>query len=176
VFAASRENSRKLADAFSGNGFSAAHVDGAMPDKERKRIVDAFRAGDISVMTNVDLFGEGFDVPGIVYCGLARPTKSVSLFMQQCGRALRIFEGKGNAILCDHAGNVLRHGLPDDAREWSLQGRVVRQRQLPARTTPCPCGSARPVSEFPRRPLRNALAAASRSPCRCASWSRRTAS
>jgi superfamily II DNA or RNA helicase len=128
VFAASRENSRKLADAFSGNGFSAAHVDGAMPDKERKRIVDAFRAGDIRVMTNVDLFGEGFDVPGIVYCGLARPTKSLSLFMQQCGRALRIFEGKDKAVLADHAGNVLRHGLPDDEREWSLKGRVVRQR------------------------------------------------
>jgi DNA repair protein RadD len=128
VFAASREHSRHMAEAFSANGVRAAHVDGAMGDKERAAVVDAFRAGDIRVMTNVDLFGEGFDVPGIVYCGLARPTKSLSLFMQQCGRALRMFEGKPNAILCDHAGNVLRHGLPDDEREWSLKGRVVRQR------------------------------------------------
>jgi superfamily II DNA or RNA helicase len=164
VFAASREHSRHMADAFLSHGIRAAHVDGAMPDRERDRVVAAFRAGDIRVMTNVDLFGEGFDVPGIVYCGLARPTKSLSLFMQQCGRALRMFDGKPNAILADHAGNVLRHGLPDDEREWSLKGRVVRQRSAgendalpvrqckvcfrvsPSTATQCPgCGEQFPV-------------------------------
>jgi len=129
VFAANREHSRNLASAFAGNGVSAAHVDGSMPDKERKRIVDAFREGAIDIMSNCELFGEGFDVPGIVYCGLARPTKSLSLHRQQCGRSLRVFEGKRAAIICDHAGNALRLGdLPDTEREWSLQGRAVRAR------------------------------------------------
>lgn len=128
VFAASREHSRHMAEAFVASGTPAAHVDGAMPDRERARIVGAFRRGEIRVMTNVDLFGEGFDVPGIVYCGLARPTKSLALHMQQAGRALRVFDGKPRAIVCDHAGNALRHGLPDDEREWTLKGRAARQR------------------------------------------------
>jgi superfamily II DNA or RNA helicase len=164
VFAASREHSRHMAEAFTAAGTRAAHVDGSFPDAERTRLVDAFRAGDIRILCNVELFGEGFDVPGIVYCGLARPTKSLALHMQQCGRALRMFEGKDIAILADHAGNALRHGLPDDERRWSLKGREVRQRgaaandALPVRqcktcfrvspstVTECPgCGEPFPV-------------------------------
>lgn len=162
-FAASREHSRNVVEAFVANGIRAAHVDGSMPAKERERIVTGYREGEFDLMSNVDLFGEGFDVPGIVYCGLGRPTKSLSLFMQQCGRALRMFEGKGNAVLADHAGNAFHHGLPDDPRQWSLEGRVTRQRgegaendALPVRqckacfrispstVAVCPCGE-----EFP---------------------------
>lgn len=128
VFAVNREHSRHLADAFQGEGVRAANVDGSMDDKERSRIVGAFRAGDLDVMVNVDLFGEGFDVPAMVYAGLCRPTKSLALHLQQVGRALRIFEGKEQAIICDHAGNALSGlGLPDDAREWTLEGRKKRK-------------------------------------------------
>lgn len=132
VFAVSREHSRHIAEAFAAEGVRAAHVDGAMPDKERARIVAAFRAGDLDMMVNVDLFGEGFDVPGMVYAGLARPTKSLALFLQQCGRALRIFPGKDQAIIADHAGNAFTHGLPDEARDWSLDGRKKGRARLAA--------------------------------------------
>jgi superfamily II DNA or RNA helicase len=164
VFAASREHSRHMADTFSGEGVPAAHVDGSFPDRERERIFDAFRAGDIRIMSNVDLFGEGVDVPGMVYCGLARPTKSLSLFVQQASRPLRISPGKTRAIIADHAGNALRHGLPDDPQQWSLQGRDKRQatrdtsdalpvrqcktcfRVSPSTVTECPgCGEPFPV-------------------------------
>jgi superfamily II DNA or RNA helicase len=128
VFAASREHSRNIAEAFRAAGIRAEHVDGSTPDRERARIDADFRSGAIDIMTNVDLFGEGYDVPGIVYCGLARPTKSLSLFMQQCGRALRTAPGKKRAIICDHAGNAFTHGLPDDPREWTLEGRAPRVR------------------------------------------------
>lgn len=127
-FAASREHSRKIVDAFRAHGVRAAHVDGDM-DKERERLDEAFRAGDVDLLSNVDLFGEGYDVPGIVYCGLWRPTKSLALHKQQCGRALRPAPGKERAIICDHAGNAIRLGdLPDTEREWSLQGRAARPR------------------------------------------------
>jgi len=144
-FAASIAHSQHIAAAFNAAGVPAAHVDGS--SKDRDSIVDRFRAGELKMMTNVDLFGEGFDVPGIVYCGLGRPTKSLSLFMQQCGRAFRpiyaeglpldtreqrfaaIAAGRkaGGAIICDHAGNAFRHGLPDDEREWSLAGKAGRK-------------------------------------------------
>lgn len=136
VFASSREHSRHIVDAFQGAGVRAAHVDGSLPDKERHHIVNAFRDGAIEVMSNVDLFGEGFDVPGIVYVGLARPTKSLSLYMQQVGRALRVLEGKTEAVIADHAGNVFRHGMPDDERTWSLQGRAKQARGGPNDATP----------------------------------------
>lgn len=159
VFAASRENSRNLADAFTAEGIRAGHVDGSMSMRDRKRVVDAFKARDIDIMTNVDLFGEGFDVPAMVYCGLVRPTKSLALHLQQCGRALRIMEGKSRAIICDHAGNALSGlGLPDDDRKWTLEGRkkgsarkgsddatAIHQcpecyRVTASTTRTCPCG------------------------------------
>ncbi|TKD50556.1 DEAD/DEAH box helicase [Sphingomonas baiyangensis] len=170
VFAASRDHSRHIAEAFAAEGVAAAHIDGSMSDSERARIVEAFRAGDLRVMSNVDLFGEGFDVPGLVYCGLARPTKSLSLFLQQVGRALRIMPGKSQAIICDHAGNAFTHGLPDDPRQWTLEGRAARAggggagdgfsvRQCldcyqVSRSTVavCPCGSPFPIqSREPER-------------------------
>lgn len=124
VFAVNRDHSRHLAAAFAAAGVPAAHVDGSMSAAERDRFDAAFRAGDIRIGCNVDLFGEGYDVPGIGYVGLARPTSSLSLHLQQCGRALRIFPGKTHAVICDHAGNALRGlGLPDDPRVWTLEGR-----------------------------------------------------
>ena len=54
---------------------------------------------------------------------MARPTMSYGLYAQQFGRALRLLEGKTEAIIIDHVGNVLRHGLPDRERNWSLDRR-----------------------------------------------------
>lgn len=129
-FAVSREHSRKIVDAFCANGVAAAHVDGDMPDRERDRIVAAFRAGDVRLMSNVDLFGEGFDVPDAVYAGLWRPTRSLALHLQHCGRVLRPKSGGGAAVICDHAGNAVDRGLglPDEGRHWSLSGRAAKAR------------------------------------------------
>lgn len=124
VFAASRNHSRSIVDAFLREGVKAAHVDSETPD--RKDIVDAHKAGALTIMSNCELFGEGFDVPAVSYVGLARPTKSLALHLQQAGRGLRISPGKQRAVICDHAGNAFRHGLPDEPREWSLQGRKGR--------------------------------------------------
>ncbi len=124
VFAVNREHSWHLAAAFNAAGIPAAHVDGSMSARERDRFDAAFRAGDIRVGCNVDLFGEGYDVPNIGYVGLVRPTSSLRLHRQQCGRALRIAPGKAGAVILDHAGNALRGlGLPDDDVVWSLEGK-----------------------------------------------------
>jgi len=72
---------------------------------------------------NVDLFGEGVDVPAIEVVSMARPTQSYGLYVQQFGRGLRIMEGKEEALIIDHASNVVRHGLPDMERDWSLDSR-----------------------------------------------------
>lgn len=162
VFAVSRAHSQSIAASFQAAGVAAAHIDGTMTDRERDRIVGAFRDGRLKVLCNVDLFGEGFDVPGIVYCALCRPTQSLSLYLQQCGRALRVFDGKERAIICDHAGNCFRHGLPDDERDWSLDAPAIQRAKAPSDAKPvhqcpmcyqvtfsqrrqCPCGYVFPI-------------------------------
>jgi len=122
VFGVSIKHAIRLSAAFIDAGILSACIYGDMPTQERDRIVGAFKQGDIQVLTNVDIVSEGFDLPS-VYCAiLQRPTKSLSLYLQQVGRCLRPQEGKTAAIILDHVGNVRRHGFPDEDREWSLDG------------------------------------------------------
>lgn len=138
VFAINREHSRNIAEAFKAHGVPAMHVDGAMGDKERDFFDDAFRCGDVRVGVNVGLFSEGYDVPNIGYVGMGAPTKSLVKHLQDCGRGLRMSAGKTRAVLCDHAGNAVTRqlGLPDDDREWSLEGRAKRQAAAAADAVP----------------------------------------
>lgn len=122
VFCASVEHSRHVADAFSAAGIPSAHVDGETRPEIRANSIAAFKNGDVRVLTNVDLFGEGFDLPALEATIMLRPTASLSLYLQQAGRALRASPGKSHAIILDHVGNHTRHGLPDDDHEWSLDG------------------------------------------------------
>jgi superfamily II DNA or RNA helicase len=128
VFAHSIEHSRHLVEAYRAAGVRAAHIDGEMSTKERERVDGMFRDREIDILSNCALLGEGYDVPGVVYVGLGRRTQSVSLFLQMAGRALRTAPGKDRAVICDHAANAFTHGLPDDDREWSLEGRSARAR------------------------------------------------
>lgn len=126
-FCASIKHSQHVAASFCAAGIPAQHLDGTHSTWERTTAARSFAAGELQVLTNVDLFGEGYDLAAqaerdvtIEAVGLARPTQSVGLFMQQVGRALRPKENK--AVILDHAGNISKHGLPDDDREWSLTG------------------------------------------------------
>lgn len=122
VFAVSIKHAVRLSEAFIAAGVVSACIYGDMPLQDRDRIVGAFRQGTIQVLTNVDIVGEGFDLPSVHCAILQRPTKSLSLYLQQVGRCLRPQEGKEYAIILDHVGNVKRHGYPDEDREWSLDG------------------------------------------------------
>ena len=122
VFAVSIEHSKHIVEKFQQEGFNATHVDGETDADVRDRAVQDFKAGNIQVLSNVELFGEGYDCPAIEAAILLRPTQSLGLYIQQVGRALRPSEGKTTAIIMDHTGNCERHGLPDEERQWSLEG------------------------------------------------------
>jgi superfamily II DNA or RNA helicase len=122
-------HSQHLTESFRQAGIPAAHLDGGTDKAERKRVIQGYAAGDIRVLFNVSLFGEGFDLSAIAQTDVtidclidAAPTQSLSLAMQRWGRVLRPAPGKV-AVILDHAGNMMRHGFPDDEREWSLDGR-----------------------------------------------------
>ena len=149
TFAVDVEAATEIAAAFRAAGVPAEVVSAKTPDALRAQILRRFKAREVMQLVNVDLFGEGFDLPAIEVVSFARPTESFALFSQQFGRALRLMltreelagydlltnEGrkaviaasaKPVAFIIDHVGNVLRHGLPDARREWSLDRRERR--------------------------------------------------
>lgn len=140
VFAVSIEHSKHIVAQFQSAGISALHIDGETDGRERDRGMERFKAGQVNVLCNVDLFGEGVDVPGIEVAILLRPTQSLGLYLQQVGRALRPAPGKREAIILDHAGNAGRYGLSDDGRQWSLAGhagsRAKREQEVHVRICP----------------------------------------
>lgn len=115
------ESATKTAQAYRDMGVSAEAVSAKTPDAVRNAVLDKFKRGELMQLVNVDLFGEGFDVPGVVVVSMGRPTQSFGLFAQQFGRMLRILTGKAFGILIDHVGNVKQHGLPDIAWNWTLE-------------------------------------------------------
>jgi len=127
--------------AFRAAGVPAEVVSSKTPDLLRASIMRKLKAGEVLQVCNVDILGEGVDVPAIEVVSMARPTASYGLFVQQFGRALRILEDKKVAIILDHVGNVLRHGLPDAPRKWSLDRREKRSSKGPSDAVPlraCP--------------------------------------
>ena len=127
VFCVSIEHSKHVVGQFNLAGIRAEHVDGETPTEERDLAIRRFNHGEIKILSNVDLFGEGFNLPSLEAVIMLRPTQSVGVYLQQCGRSLRPSPGKSHAIILDHAGNCERHGLPDEEREWSLDGRDVKK-------------------------------------------------
>jgi superfamily II DNA or RNA helicase len=136
AFCASVEHAANVAATFNARGIPARRLDGTLSSYERSAAVEGFAAGEIKVLTSCELISEGFDVPGCDGALLLRPTQSESLYLQMVGRALRPAPGKPFAVILDHVGNVARHGLPQEAREWTLDGR--RRRESPPETKQCP--------------------------------------
>lgn len=122
------EHSKHIANQFNDAGIPSAHVDGTTPHQVRDSILQSFKEGKILVLSNVDLFSEGLDVPSVECVIDLRPTKSLILWLQFCGRALRPMENK-TAIIIDHAGNCARHGFPCDDRHWDLKGRDKKAKE-----------------------------------------------
>jgi superfamily II DNA or RNA helicase len=120
AFGVDRQHSEKIAEAFREAGLKSAYVDGETSKDERKRRIAALGTGELDVLANCGLISEGVDIPAIGAAVLLRPTQSLGLFLQQVGRTLRPAPGKSRAIILDHAGNCLRHGLPDTPRQWTL--------------------------------------------------------
>lgn len=130
VFCCSIRHAEQVAADFNAAGVPAESIDGTMRPGEREAALARFARGETLVLPSVDLVSEGFDLPAIECAISLRPTKSLSLWLQQVGRVLRPAAGKTEAVILDHAGNAMRHGLPDDPREWTLLGRKRRARKI----------------------------------------------
>lgn len=149
TFVTDLETAEEVAREFNEAGIPALVVSSKSTQEERVGAIAKFKRREVLQLVNVDLFGEGFDLPAIEVVSFARPTESLGLFIQQFGRVLRLFIGaelmaqweglsieqrqwyinsssKPVGIVIDHVGNISRHLLPDTYRKWTLKRRDRR--------------------------------------------------
>src|SRR5262249_57587334 len=114
------EHSVHIRDEFARFGVRAEHLDGTTTISDREAILARLKSGETEVVTNCMVLTEGWDMPDVGCCILARPTKQMGLYRQMIGRVLRPADGKPDAIVLDHSGAVWRHGFPEDHVDWTL--------------------------------------------------------
>jgi DNA repair protein RadD len=157
AFACSVGHSIHIRDEFTRAGVRAEHLDGSTPKDERDAILARLASGETEIVSNCMVLTEGWDMPAVGCCILARPTKKMGLFRQMIGRVLRPADGKPDAIVLDHSGAVFRHGRPEDHVNWSLDPDVrasapeheKRQRSSETKLLECTQCSALRVGGLP---------------------------
>ena len=120
LFAVSVDHSKELALAFLEAGIRAAHLDGDTPTSIRQEILAEFAAGRVLVLCQHSIVTEGVDIPLIEAIQFTRPTKSLTIWFQAIGRALRPAPNKTHAVIIDHTDTHLNLPWPDNEIPWSL--------------------------------------------------------
>lgn len=131
VFAVSVKKSQETVKLFNDAGIPAVHLDGKTDDTLRDAIMSDFAAGKIRVVSNVNLFSEGFDCPALDAVIDLAPTMSLTTYRQRVGRMFRPHPGKKYGYYLDCVGNSdeRMHGRPDADIEWNLtQGRAEKKK------------------------------------------------
>ena len=119
VYAISREHAQHISDYYVNHGVKCCWIEAMTPAEERQRLVDAYRQGEIDVIVNVDIFSEGFDCPEVEFIQLARPTLSLTKYLQQVGRGMRPVPFKDYVTILDQVGLYQTFGLPTEKRDWN---------------------------------------------------------
>lgn len=122
TFAVDIAHSKAIVRAYNEAGIQAAHFDGDFSTDERERLFQALKTRRIKVLSNVGIATYGVDLPWLDAVQLARPTKSLALYLQMVGRGSRTCkdEGKDHYKLLDHANCIMEHGRPNADRKWTL--------------------------------------------------------
>ena len=142
IFAPNVEKSKEIAEQFKAAGVRAAHLDGTMT-KERDRILEQLASGEISVLSNVDILTEGWDLPRLECILGARPTRSKSLYKQMGGRLMRPDDDARIKFLLDHANWTRMHGFLAEPSVHSLTKPERRPRKKKG-------DAGRPLKECPQ--------------------------
>lgn len=146
VFAPSVESSIELVNDFLSKGIPIRHIDANTPTEVRKSTLQWFKETPSAMISNVGILNAGFDEPTIEVVILYRATKSISLYLQMCGRGSRIAPGKTHFMILDFGENIKEHGYWHDQREWFLETKKKRSKGLVPEKE-CPnCTAKIPVS------------------------------
>lgn len=118
IYTITKAHNLHVCNQFVQKGYKAVAIDDSTPAETRKQYVEDFKKGKIEIICNVNIFSEGFDCPDLEFIQLARPTKSLSMYLQQVGRGLRPAPGKDKLIIIDNVGLYNRFGFPSARRHW----------------------------------------------------------
>lgn len=132
IYCSSIKASIETVEAFRTAGINAVHIDGSTPKRQREAVIERYRAGEITVLSNVGITNEGFDDKDIECVILLRPTLSLSLYIQMSMRSMRYKPGK-TAIVIDCVGSCYLHGLPSSDRKWTLQSKKKQENTVKVR-------------------------------------------
>lgn len=123
VFAQSIEHAEQIAKNYNDAGIPAKAISSKSTAQDRELAINQFHSGEIKILTNCNLVSEGFDVPSCDGIQVFRATKSLAMYLQQCGRALRPDPGNPGkkAVIIDHVKNWEYHGFPCMDHEWKLE-------------------------------------------------------
>jgi DNA repair protein RadD len=136
-FCVSVLHAEKMTQCLQNYGIVAECVTGETPKEKREDILERFNNGLVHAICNVGVLTEGWDAPRADCVALLRPTQSVGLFVQMCGRGMRLHDDKENCLLLDYGENVARHGCLDE---------VQPDRTAPGRYHPKICASCNAIN------------------------------
>jgi superfamily II DNA or RNA helicase len=136
IFASNIASSITLVSDFKKRGLPIQHIDGNTPAAERKKILKWYRETSGALISNVGILNAGFDEPEIDVVILYRATKSISLFLQMCGRGSRVTETKKEFTILDFGNNIHRHGFWEQEREWNLKAKKKKEGVAPVKDCP----------------------------------------
>lgn len=153
LFASTIAEATKYRDEFRQVGVTSEIIHQNTNFLLRRQIFDRFEAGEVEVLTNVNVASEGWDSPKAEVCQIARGCGSQGLYIQMVGRVLRPrldANGralKGSALLIDHRGVSNIFGYPDEDRKYTLEKGIERMPNQPERTErTCSCGGKFPIT------------------------------
>lgn len=130
TFASSITEAGRLCAAANAAGIRAIAIDADNQDQDGDSALAGLSGGTVDMVILVGCWVEGMDCPEVSCIALMTYTASLTKFMQMIGRGFRYLPGKVMMVI-DHMGNagrmvngefVPKHGLPDQDREWSLEG------------------------------------------------------
>jgi DNA repair protein RadD len=110
IFTQFREESERILSLLAGKKIQCEEVSGQTKKKDRERILENFKTGDLRCVVNVGVLTVGFDFPELDCIMIGRPTKSLALFYQICGRGVRTAPGKDHCEIIDFCDNIKRFG------------------------------------------------------------------
>lgn len=119
-------------------GIKASVIHGKLNKTDRARGIKGLSDGSVEVLLSCDVISEGVDIPVLAGTIHLRKTQSLSLWLQQVGRALRKHPGKESAIILDHAGNYYIHGHPLKEQNWSLDSEKRKIKEADPNIERCP--------------------------------------
>lgn len=105
-FCVSIEHAEFMSRYFNSHGIPSMYLTGHSPDEERKAAKQRLVAGEVRFIFVVDIYNEGVDIPEVNTVLFLRPTESLTVFLQQLGRGLRLAEDKECLTVLDFIGQA----------------------------------------------------------------------